>query len=90
MGRELRCGCMNPGGIGKMKFINGTTSAQLNMEVIENFMMPSLKKPSSRAFSRRMVAPNLLLIRPYQIWSKLSDLKQTFLKVVSGVQFQVN
>ena len=54
---------MNPSGVGEMKFINGTTNAQLNMEVFENFMMPSLKKPDGRAFSRRIVTPNILLMQ---------------------------
>ena len=54
---------MNPSGVGEMKFINGTTNALLNMEVFENSMMPSLKKPDDRAFSRRTVVPNILLMQ---------------------------
>ena len=32
------------------------------MEVFENFMMPSLRKPDGGAFSRRIVTPNILLM----------------------------
>ena len=57
-----RYGCMNPSGVGEMKFIN-VTNAQLNTEVSENFMTPSLNKPGGRAFPQRIMARDILLMQ---------------------------